>query len=248
VSALWLAFLLVLAPTAGIASEGGQHLDKVNIDVSDRNALQRGAKLFVNYCVSCHSAAFMRYSRMGRDLGLTDNQVKENLMFASEKVGSLMTVAMDAKDAASWFGAPPPDLTLSSRARGVDWLYTYLRSFYLDNDPTRPFGVNNLVFKDVAMPHVLWELQGWQGAVHKTETDEQGRKHQVIEKLELVEPGALSVAQYDRAVQDLVTFMAYLGEPVQLERRRIGVRVLLFLAVFFVVALLLKKEYWKDVH
>ena len=245
---LLLAFLLVLAPTAGFASGGGQHLDKVNIDVSDRNALQRGAKLFINYCVSCHSAAFMRYNRMGRDLGLTDDQVMENLMFASEKVGSLMTVAMDISDAESWFGAPPPDLTLSSRSRGVDWLYTYLRSFYLDNDPTRPFGVNNLVFKDVAMPHVLWELQGSQEAVYKTQIDQEGREHQVIEKLEIVEPGMLSVAQYDRAVQDIVTFMAYLGEPVQLERRRIGVRVLLFLAVFFVVALMLKKEYWKDVH
>ena len=242
-NALLLAILLVLVPMAGFASGGGQHLDKVNIDVSDRNTLQRGAKLFVNYCVSCHSAAFMRYNRMGRDLGLTDNQVTENLMFASEKIGSLMTVAMDSNDAKSWFGAPPPDLSLSSRARGVDWLYSYLRSFYLDSDPSRPFGVNNLVFKDVAMPHVLWELQGSQKAVYKTEPDQQGHEHQVIEKLELVEPGTLSVAEYDRAVQDLVTFMAYLGEPAKLERQRIGIKVLLFLAVFFVVALMLKKEY-----
>ncbi|MEE8429552.1 MAG: cytochrome c1, partial [Gammaproteobacteria bacterium] len=175
-------------------------------------------------------------------------QVTENLMFASDKVSSLMTVAMDAKDAKNWFGTSPPDLSLSSRARGVDWLYTYLRSFYLDNDPSRPFGVNNLVFKDVAMPHVLWELQGSQKAVYKTELDHEGHEHQVIEKLELVEPGTLSVSEYDRAVQDLVTFMSYLGEPIKLERRRIGVWVLLFLAVFFVVALMLKKEYWKDVH
>ena len=241
-------FLLLFIPALGFASDTGHHLLKANIDLHDQYALQRGAKLFVNYCISCHSAAYMRYNRMGRDLGLTDQQVQDNLMFASKKVGGLMTVAMDSKGAANWFGVAPPDLSLSSRSRGVDWLYSYLLSFYLDRSPTRPFGVNNLIFKDVAMPHALWELQGWQQPVYKTGLDQEGHEHKVIEKLELVEPGKLNAAEYKRAVRDLVTFMAYLGEPGKLERQRIGVWVLVFLAVFFVVALMLKKEYWKDVH
>lgn len=242
------AFLMALMPSLGFASGGNVHLDKVDIDVSDRYTLQRGARLFVNYCLSCHSAAYMRYNRMGRDLGLTDEQVQKNLMFASEKVGNLMNVAMNGKDAASWFGKPPPDLSLAARSRGAKWLYTYLRSFYLDNDPSRPFGVNNLVFQDVAMPHVLWELQGWQRPVYQTEIDANGKEHKTIEKLELVEPGKLTTAEYDRAVRDLVTFLVYLGEPARLKRQHTGIWVLMFLAVFFVIVLMLKKEYWKDVH
>jgi len=248
VKARGLALLLVLMPVFCLAAGGGHKLDKANIDLSDRYSLQRGAKLFVNYCVSCHSAAYMRYNRMGRDLGLTGEQLQDNLMFTSKKVGSLMTGAMSATDAEIWFGVAPPDLTLTTRSRGVDWLYTYLRSFYLDDDPSRPFGVNNLLFKDVAMPHVLWELQGWKRAVYKSELDEEGHEHKEFKGLELVEPGQLTEAEYDRTILDLVNFMAYLGEPAKMERQRIGVWVLAFLAVFFVIALLLKKEYWKDIH
>ncbi len=237
-----LSFLLVLLPGLALAAGGGVHLDKADIDLHNQQSLQRGAKVFVNYCLSCHSAQFQRYNRMARDIGLTDNQVIENLMFASDKVGSTMTVAMSRADGKNWFGAAPPDLSLTARSRGVDWLYTYLRSFYVDE--TRPFGVNNVVFPSVGMPHVLWELQGVQKAVYKK--DEHGKD--VIDRLEIVEPGKLTPVEYDQTVRDLVGFLSYVSEPVQLERKALGVKVILFLLVLLVVAYLLKKEYWKDVH
>jgi len=237
-----LSFLLVLLPGLTLASSGGVHLDKADIDLHNKQSLQRGAKMFVNYCLSCHSAQFQRYNRMARDIGLTDNQVIENLMFASDKVGSTMTVAMSRADGKTWFGAAPPDLSLTARSRGVDWLYTYLRTFYVDE--TRPFGVNNVVFPSVGMPHVLWELQGVQKAVYKK--DEHGKD--VIDRLEIVEPGKLTPVEYDQTVRDLVGFLSYVSEPVQLERKALGVKVILFLLVLLVVAYLLKKEYWKDVH
>ncbi len=242
----FLAFLLALMPFAAVAAGGGVHLDKADIDLSNEQSLQRGAKLYINYCQGCHSTAYMRYNRMGRDLGLTDEQVIDNLMFTTDKVGNLMTIAMDKDDAANWFGAPPPDLSLVARSRGVDWLYTYLRTFYLDE--TRPLGVNNEVFPSVGMPHVLWELEGLKKAVIKTEIDHDGNEQSVITGYEMVQPGKLSGAEYDRAVRDLVAFLAYVGEPVKLERQRLGVWVMLFLAVFFVIAYFLKKEYWKDIH
>lgn len=240
-----LSFLLALLPYVAVASTEGVHLDKADVDLHNQASLQRGAKLFVNYCLSCHSAQHMRYNRMGRDIGLTDDQVIENLMFASDKVGNQMTIAMNRKDAKEWFGAPPPDLTLVARVRGADWLYTYLRTFYIDD--TRPFGVNNLVFPSVGMPHVLWELQGVQKPVYKT-VEHEGEKKEVFDRLELVEPGTMTAAEYDKAVRDLVNFLVYMGEPAQLERYTLGVKVILFLLVFLVVAYLLKKEYWKDIH
>ncbi|WJW74837.1 cytochrome c1 [Thiohalobacter sp. IOR34] len=241
-----LTFVLALMPALGMASGGGIHLDEADIDVSNQQSLQRGARLFVNYCLSCHSAQYQRYNRMARDLGLTDQQVIDNLMFAGEKVGELMTIAMPPAQAEEWFGAPPPDLTLVARARGVDWLYTYLRTFYIDE--SRPFGVNNLVFESVGMPHVLWELQGLQKAVFRTETDHEGNEHQVFDHFETVKEGKMSPTEYDQAMRDLVAFMSYMAEPVQLERQRLGIWVMLYLAIFFVVAYMLKKEYWKDVH
>ncbi len=242
-----LTFVIAFLPALAMASGGGHlPLYKADVDVSNKQSLQRGAKLFVNYCLSCHSAQHQRYNRMARDLGLTDQQVIDNLMFASEKIGEQMTIAMDPKEAKAWFGAPPPDLTLVARSRGEDWLYTYLLTFYLDD--SRPFGVNNWRFPNVGMPHVLWELQGWQKPVYKTVTDADGHEKQEIEKLELVSEGKLTPAEYEQAARDLVAFLSYMGEPVQLERKRIGVWVLLFLAVLFVFAYLLKKEYWKDVH
>ena len=238
---LIVAFLLAAVPVLGFSAGGGAHLDDADIDVSDQASLQRGAKYFVNYCLSCHSAQYQRYNRTARDLGLTEEEVKENLMFTTDKIGDTMTIAMNPVDAAAWFGVAPPDLSVIARARGVDWLYTYLRGFYIDE--ARPFGVNNIVFPDVGMPHVLWELQGMQKAVF---TEEDGQK--VFQKFEQVTPGTMSAAEFDNAMRDLTAFLSYVGEPIQTERKRIGIWVLLFIAVFFVLAYLLKKEYWKDVH
>ena len=242
---LIIAFLLAAVPVLGTAAGGGVHLDDADIDLSDQASLQRGARLFVNYCLSCHSAKFQRYNRMGKDLGLTEDEVKENLMFTTDKIGETMTIAMSPADAEKWFGTAPPDLSVTARSRGVDWIYTYLRSFYVDE--SRPFGVNNVVFPDVGMPHVLWKLQGMQKAVMK-EVD--GK--QVIAKLEAVGgpagQGEMTPKQFDAAMRDLTAFLSYVGEPIQMERQRLGIWVLLFIAVFFVLAYLLKKEYWKDVH
>jgi len=237
---LIVGFLLVMVPLLGMAA-GGAHLDDADIDMGDQASLQRGAKYFVNYCLSCHSAKYQRYNRTARDLGLTEDEVKENLMFISDKIGDTMNIAMDAQDANTWFGVSPPDLSVIARARGVDWLYTYLRSFYIDE--ARPFGVNNLVFPDVGMPHVMWKLQGTQKAVFG---NHDGQK--VFEKFEQVTPGSMSPAEFDVAMLDLTAFLSYVGEPIQMERKRLGTWVLLFIAVFFVLAYLLKKEYWKDVH
>jgi len=241
-----IAILFALLPGIAAASGDDIHLDKANIDPTNKESLQRGAKTFVNYCMSCHSAKYQRYNRLARDLEISEDDVIANLMFTGEKIGDHMDVAMSSEDGKKFFGAPPPDLTLVARVRGVDWLYTYLRTFYLDE--SRPFGVNNLVFANVGMPHILWELQGWQKPVYGTITDHEGKEHKVVEGLELVEPGSQSPAEYDRTVRDLVNFLAYMGEPIKLERQRLGVKVILYLLVFFVIAYLLKKEYWKDIH
>jgi ubiquinol-cytochrome c reductase cytochrome c1 subunit len=240
-----LPLLLILVPVLTLVAGEGVHLDKANIDPDNQQSLQRGARLFVNYCLSCHAAGLMRYERMGQDLGISELQVAENLMFTGGKVGDLMTVATDPEDAVEWFGTVPPDLSVIARARGVDWLYTYLRSFYLD--PSRVTGVNNLVFPDVGMPDVLWELQGWQKPVITTVKDTDGSEHKVID-LELAEPGLMSPKEFDRAVRDLVNFLDYMAEPGKHDRQALGVKVILFLLVFLVVAYLMKKEFWKDVH
>jgi ubiquinol-cytochrome c reductase cytochrome c1 subunit len=236
------------------ASEAVVKLDDAHVDLHDRASLQRGAKYFVNYCLSCHSAAYSRYNRVAQDLSLTDEQVEQNLIFTGAKVGDLMTVAMRKDQAKQWFGGAVPDLTLVARSRGSDWLYTYLRAFYLDEK--RPFGVNNLAFPDVAMPHVLWELQGLQ--VRKAAAEDAGghgkaaahHAHAVpsTADLEIVQPGKLSERDYDRAVRDLVNFMAYLSEPAQTERKSLGFWVLAFLVLLFAVSYAMKREYWKDVH
>jgi len=238
---LIVGLLLALVPLWGMAAGGGAALDDADLDMGDQASLQRGAKYFVNYCLSCHSAKYQRYNRTAKDLGLTEDEVKENLMFTGEKIGDTMTVAMAEQDANTFFGVTPPDLSVIARARGVDWIYTYLRSFYIDE--SRPFGVNNIVFPDVGMPHVMWELQGMQKAVF-----EEKDGHKVFTKFEQVTPGAMSPAEFDGAMRDLTAFLSYVGEPIQMERKRLGIWVLLFIAVFFVLAYLLKKEYWKDVH
>lgn len=246
-----LILILGVLPTFAFASGGGVHLESAPIDISDMESVKRGAKHFIDYCFSCHEASYMRYNRIARDTGMTDAELRENLIFTTNekgeptKVGSLMKVAMTDDYAKKAFGTPVPDLTLTARARGADWVYTYLHSFYID--PYRPTGMNNLVFPDVGMPNVLSSLQGMQKAVYKTET-RQGVEVESVDHLELVQAGSMTEEEYDAFVTDLVNFMVYLAEPVQNERRSLGIKVLIFLVVFFVLAYMLKKEYWKDVH
>ncbi|MCG8018034.1 MAG: cytochrome c1 [Candidatus Thiodiazotropha sp. 'RUGA'] len=242
---LIVAFLLAVTPMLGLAAGGGVPLDDADIDLSDQASLQRGAKYFMNYCLSCHSAKYQRYNRMAKDLGLTEQEVIDNLMFTTDKIGQTMNIAMTAEKGTEWFGNPPPDLSVIARARGVDWLYTYLRGFYLDEK--RPFGVNNRVFPDVGMPNVLWQLQGDQKAIYKTEVHN-GTETEVLERLEPAGEGTMSPEEFDQVARDITAFLSYIGEPIQMERKRLGVWVLLFIAVFFVMSYLLKKEYWKDVH
>jgi ubiquinol-cytochrome c reductase cytochrome c1 subunit len=242
-----LAFLAL--PASSMASGGeGYPLQVAPLDPHNKASLQNGAKLFVNYCMGCHSLEHQRYNRMARDIGLTEDQVKANLIFTGAKVGDLMKNAMPKIDAKQWFGVVPPDLTLIARSRGVDYLFTYLQTFYLD--PTRPFGVNNAVFPNAGMPHVLWELQGWQKPVYEVhKAKEKGAQEtKVLTGFELVQPGSMSPPEFREAMADLVNFLSYAGEPIQLLRQRIGIWVVLFLALACVVFYMLKKEYWKDVH
>jgi ubiquinol-cytochrome c reductase cytochrome c1 subunit len=224
----------------------GYHLDSANIDPGNQASLQRGAKLYVNYCMGCHSMNYQRYNRVAHDIGLSDAEVEENLILTTAKVGDVMSIAMPENDSKRWFGVPPPDLNLIARSNGVDWLYTYLRTFY--RDPARPFGANNAVFDQVGMPNVLWALQGSQDPVYETQTDARGDERAVLAGMELVQPGLLSPAEFDRSMRDLVNFLAYSAEPVKLERQALGVWVLLFLVLMTVVFYFLKKEYWKDIH
>lgn len=214
-------------------------------DVSNVASLQRGARNFVNYCMGCHSARYVRYNRLGADLQISEKQLIENLMFAAEKPTETMTIAMREDDARRWFGQVPPDLSLIARSRGVDYLYNFLRGFY--RDPSRPTGVNNIMLPNTSMPHVLWELQGIQEAVFEEHTQEGGTRTVFKEFRQLV-PGKLTAEEYDRFVRDTVNFLDYIGEPMQLERQRLGMWVLAYLAVFGLLAYLLKREIWKDVH
>ena len=239
----------LFAPILATAAGAELHLDKAPVS-TDPAALQHGAKLFVNYCLNCHGASFMRYNRL-QEIGLSEELIKDNLMFTSDKIGEQMKVSMQRDDGKTWFGAPPPDLTLVARARssefgsGADWVYTYLRQFY--RDPSRPTGWNNKVFENVGMPHVLWQLQGDQvGRVEEKDDGHGGTLKEVA--LELDKPGTMSVEEYDKSVADLVSFLVWMGEPVAEKRKTIGVVVLIFLAGFFVLAYLLKKNYWKDIH
>jgi len=241
-----LAGLVFMTPL--YSASDGVELMHAGTNLADRASLQRGARTFVNYCLSCHSAAYMRYNRLGRDLGIDEDILKENLMFGTDKTGDTMTVAMTGKDAEQYFGgAVPPDLSVTARSRGVDWLYTYFMTFY--RDPARPFGVNNLVFKDVGMPHVLWPLQGWQRPVYEEQSHSGGSDTRKIAYLEQETEGSQSPREYARTVRDLVNFMDYLGEPVKLKRQKIGFWVIFYLLLILLpVVYLLKKEYWKDVH
>lgn len=265
-----LLILLLLSPFAVAANEsekecGSIDCDKFEPELHNKASLQRGAKYFVNYCMGCHSLAYMRYERMADDLDIPHEVTQQNLDFSGGNIGNLMTIAAPVKEQKKWFGAAPPDLTLVARARGVEWLYTYLRNFYQDDK--RPYGVNNRVFKDVGMPHVMLELQGMAacapGPVHAANggirRDPFTREEVLLDpqtgaalnpcgRLHVEKAGKLNGAEFDEAVGDLVNFLAYAGEPSALKRERMGVYALFFVSLFFVVAWLLNREYWKDVH
>jgi ubiquinol-cytochrome c reductase cytochrome c1 subunit len=239
--------------TASLAAGGGACgavtcLDP-HVDLDDRPALQRGAKLFVNYCLSCHSATFMRYNRMAKDLGISEEQLQKNLMFATKKSGNPMNAAMTAEDGKKWFGKAPPDLSVIARARGESWLYTYLMTFYRDD--AKATGANNLVFKDVGMPHVMADMQGIQVLrEHPAEAGEKAHHgpRNVNEMLMLASPGSSDPSTFRRAARDLTGFLVYMGEPAKLVRYKIGIWVLVFLSVLYLLSRSLYKEYWKDIH
>jgi ubiquinol-cytochrome c reductase cytochrome c1 subunit len=224
----------------GYASETVE-LQTADIDLSDKESLQRGAKSFVTYCLGCHSIKYMRYKRLAEDFGLNEKKMLTQIAPQNASIYDKMFTAMNKHDAEKWFGIQPPDLSLISRSRGKDWLYSYLKGFYVDK--TKPLGVNNTVFPDVGMPNVLWQLQGQQDAVVKMVEGKQ-----IVEGLVLSKPGTMSEKEFDVLVTDLVNFLAYVGEPMQLERVSLGKYVLLYLFMFLVIAYMLKKEYWKDVH
>jgi ubiquinol-cytochrome c reductase cytochrome c1 subunit len=239
-----LLFLLFLVPLVVFASGVKVTLDQAPIRTTDIPSLQRGAKTFVNYCLTCHSANFMRYNRL-RDLGLSEKQITDNLIFTGQKPGDLMTNAMKNKDAQKWFGVAPPDLSVIARSRGADWLYTYLRQFY--RDESTPTGWNNLLFDKAAMPHVLYQLQGEQLLKIETVDDGHGGTHNVS-KLELSKPGTLTKTEYDLYVADLVNYLVYLGEPAAAYRVQLGIIVMLFLFGMLGLTYALKHDFWREVH
>ena len=248
---LILGCILVLFSTLASAAGTSIHLDDITTDHSDKPSLQRGAKLFTNYCMGCHSMEYARYKRVSQDLEIPEDLYTENLIFTDAKIGELMKIAMPKDKAGSWFGNPPPDLTLETRLRGDDWVYSYLRGFY--QDQSRPLGVNNVVFPNVGMPHVLVNLQGLCA------------EHPTIGEKAMVDPlsgdvrnagscskfaieGSLTGQEYDQVVYDITNFMSYMADPIKLERESLGIKVLLFIPLFFVCAWFLNREYWKDVH
>ncbi|GAL06448.1 ubiquinol cytochrome C oxidoreductase cytochrome C1 subunit [Photobacterium aphoticum] len=241
-----MVILFALLPSLAMAAGPSVPLDAANNDLTDKASLQRGAQTFMNYCFGCHATQYQRYERIATDLDIPADLMKEHLIFdPNAKIGDLMVNAIPTEYAAASFGAPAPDLTMVARVRGTDWLYTYLRSFYAD--PSRPFGVNNVVFPSVGMPHVLEELQGVPNKVFETRLVD-GVEIQEYVGIESDGTGELNDEEYDAAVRDLVNFMEYAAEPMKLERQRLGYWVMGFIAVFFVLTLLLKKEYWRDVH
>jgi ubiquinol-cytochrome c reductase cytochrome c1 subunit len=244
---------LLLPNLAWSAGDGSTFPDdKIDIDWSDKAAMQRGARTFVNYCLSCHSAKYSRYNRVGQDLGISNEMVVQNLIFTTDekgeknKVGALMTTTMTRQYAEQAFGVAPPDLSLIARSRGVNWLYNYLRGFYVDE--SRQLGMNNGVFDSVAMPHALIELQGYQKPIKAMRPDGHGGEHEVIVGFDLVKAGSQSKSEYDQTVHDLVAFLDYLAEPYKQTRKNVGTGVIIFLFLLLILTYFLKKEFWKDVH
>lgn len=233
--------LLLLVFSFGLAAEESVELQQANLDPEDRASVLKGAKTFVRYCLGCHSIKHIRYQRIAKDFGIDEKKVLTEVAPEGASIYDQMHTAMDRHDSAKWFGIEPPDLSLISRSRSADWLYSYLKSFY--TDPSKPLGTNNLIFKDVGMPNVFWQVQGEQIAEFITEDGQQ-----VFDKMTLVSPGTLSEQEFNTMINDLVNFLVYVGEPVKLERERIGKYVLFYLFMFLIIAYLLKKEYWTDVH
>jgi len=233
----------LLVSASAFASEGGKLLHS-STDLGDRASLQRGAALYMNYCSGCHSLKYLRYSRMAEDLGLSEEEVMQNLNFTGAKYGEQIQVSLNEADANKWFGKMPPDLSLIARVRGSDWIYTYLKSFYLDE--SRPLGWNNKLFPNASMPNPLWQMQGLQHAEYGEPDKLTGDRP--VHGLKVTTPGTQTPEQFDQSVRDITTFLEYAGEPAALKREKLGVWVVLFLAFFTLMAYLLKHEYWKDVH
>ena len=238
-----IAFVLGLGLAGAAGAQHEAELDEANNNIANTASLQRGAKYFVNYCLGCHSAKYVRYNRLAQDLQLSEQQLIDNLMFTGERPFDTMANAMQPEDSERWFGITPPDLSLIARSRGTDYIYTFLRGFYAA--PERPTGVDNIVLPGTAMPHVLWELQGTQRAVFAT--DEEHGGVEVFERFDMARPGELGVEEFDSVVRDIVNFLDYIGEPIKRERQQLGIRVIGFLLVFLLIAYMLKKEIWKDV-
>ena len=228
--AILISLLVSFHSSVTLSADSSYHLDKAKINLDDEQSLQRGARNFINYCLNCHSANYMRYNRLA-DIGLSDDVIKENLLFTADKTGELMDINMDSLEAKKWFGANPPNLTVTARSRGKDWIYSYLRTFYVDD--SRELGWNNLVYPNAAMPHVLWELQGIQNLEDN--------------KLRLNKPGLLSTEEYDQFVLDTTNYMVFMSEPAKLVRHKIGYYVIGFLLILLILVINLKKEFWKDV-
>ena len=228
--AILISLLISFQSSVSLSADSSYHLDKAKINLDDEQSLQRGARNFINYCLNCHSANYMRYNRLA-DIGLSDDVIKENLLFTADKTGELMDINMDSSEAKKWFGANPPNLTVTARSRGKDWIYSYLRTFYVDD--SRELGWNNLVYPNAAMPHVLWELQGIQNLEDN--------------KLKLNKPGLLSTEEYDQFVLDTTNYMVFMSEPAKLVRHKIGYYVIGFLLILLILVINLKKEFWKDV-
>ena len=242
-----------LSTSVSWAAGGSGPLFHMHVDIHQQKSLQRGAMYFMNYCLSCHSAEYSRYNRVAADLGISEENMREHLIFTGRKFGDTMKVALTPEQGKEWFGAPPPDLSVRARSRGADWIYSFLKTFYVDESAIR--GVNNLQFPGTSMPHVLWELQGLQTL--KASDDHHGKKDgnaddghggHKEELFELVEPGKMTAEEYDQAIVDIVNFMVYMSEPIKLKRQGIGVAVLFFLAALGVLTYFMKRDYWKDVH
>lgn len=243
---LMLAALLLAAPGLAAAADPAVPLQSADVDVGDQASLQRGAGLFMNYCLGCHSLKYVRHNTLAAGLGLSEAQVAENLQFSGDRPHDQIRIAMPGADAEEWFGLAPPDLSLAARSRGTDWIYTFLKSFYADPE-SRTTGANNKVLEGTAMPHVLWELQGIQAAVYRTEQAADGSDRQVFDHFELTTPGRLTPAEFDQAARDITAFLSWAAEPMQLERQQLGFKVLLFLLILFLLSYLYYKEWWKDV-
>ena len=241
-SKFFAAILLLASAPMAMAAGGYEGLEKSGINVQDMASVQRGAGLFFNYCHSCHSAEYMRYQRLSEDLELPVEMVENNLIFGEREITDYIKVAMSDESATSWFGKKPPDLTLKARSRGPDWIYTFLKSYYMTDE-----GWNNKVLENASMPNVLWELQGIQRPIYESHTDEDGVEHTEISELRLDRAGLQTPEEFERTVRDITAFMEYLAEPVVLKRERMGIWVLLFLVTFTFLSWLLYQEYWKDV-